>query len=219
MPNWVYNNIQVTGTIEQVKSFIAKAERPRQWLEDTLDSDNGYSFGEQRFSYANFVPLPADHLAEYFEPNGWTKDVTTGEMVHTGQTEYNWYNWNIDNWGCKWDAGEIETDYNEYPNQKDIAWVSYSFTSPWGMPMPVFQAMTEQHPELHFSFEWEEEQGWGGAADGRDGVLTITADYDIPTSHADYANRDNLDGCMCNHYTDESDWYADCPREEEEVLV
>jgi hypothetical protein len=205
MPNWVYNSIGVSGNWQDLQGFMAKATKPRPWQDDQPD--------EERFSFWNFIAPDPTKLDLYFETNGATRDVATGEMVRTGDNEFNWYNWNINNWGCKWDASEIAIDFD----QEDTRYVLIQFSTPWGMPTPVFQAMTEQHPELTFDFEWEEEQGWGGMAVGEKGVYTDKESWDIPNSHADYVARENEDGCNCSH-ADPIYWYNDCPPLTEEEI-
>jgi hypothetical protein len=204
MPNWVYNSIGVDGKTEDLQSFIAKATKPRPWQDDEPD--------EERFSFWNFISPDPTKLDLYFETNGATKDLTTGEMVRTGDNEFNWYNWNINNWGCKWDANEITID-----DCQGEGYVLIQFATPWGMPTPVFQAMAEQHPELTFDFEWEEEQGWGGKAISKAGVYTEVDSWGIPESHADYLAISREESCRCNHEEQEY-WYNDCPPLTEEEV-
>jgi hypothetical protein len=71
--------------------------------------------------------------------------------------------------------------------------------------------MVEQFPTLNFKFYCEEEQGWGVEFVGEDGELSVSDEWDIPQSHADYVSRDNEDGCACAQGWDEEDWYDDCP--------
>jgi hypothetical protein len=205
MPNWVYNSIGVSGNSQDLQGFMGKATKPRPWRDSEPD--------EERFSFWNFISPDPTKLDLYFETNGWSKDMTTGETIQTGNNEFNWYNWNINNWGCKWDASEIEIDYDE----DDTRFISIRFSTPWGMPEPVFRAMAEQHPELAFDFEWEEEQGWGGNSQGVAGVYMPLGHYDIPNSHADYVARENEDGCNCSH-APQIYWYNDCPPLTEEEI-
>ncbi len=205
MPNWVYNSIGVSGNWEELQAFLAKATKPRPWGDDEAD--------EERFSFWNFIAPDQTKLDLYFETNGWSKDITTGETIHTGNNEFNWYNWNIKNWGCKWDASEVYVEYDE----DDTRFILIQFSTPWGMPEPVFQAMVEQHPELTFDFSWEEEQGWGGEALGDKGFYRNTNSWSIPDSHADYVARGNEDGCNCSH-APQIYWYNDCPPLTEEEI-
>jgi hypothetical protein len=198
MPNWVYNTIVIEGKEADIKKFLDKAQRTTN--------------GVHNFSFWNFVTPPLDHLDEYYETNGWTKDPNTGETIHTGNTEFNWYNWNINNWGTKWNACEVSVEFIE----KNLL---IQFSTAWGQPDPVFVAMTEQHPELSFDFEWEEEQGWGGKALGESGIYTNTESWDIPESHADYVALGRTDSCNCNHSEHEDYWYNDCPRVNQEEMA
>lgn len=187
MPNHVYNTMSVTGSREALKAFAEKAKHE-----------------DREFSYWNFVTPPQEALdsGEYWETNGFIK----GERK--GDTPNNWYNFNNREWGTKWDTYDVYAE-----NRGDNEW-QVSFTSAWSPPMPVFEAMVGQHPDLEFSFSWEEEQGWGGEATGTRGDFYVDREWDIPDSHADHVERDRLDSCLCAYYDDPKEWYRDCPREE-----
>ena len=59
--------------------------------------------------------------------------------------------------------------------------------------------------------EYEEEQGWGGEILWTEEGSSIVREYDIPNSHKDYVDRDEVDNCICQRDEDEDDWYKDCP--------
>ena len=84
--------------------------------------------------------------------------------------------------------------------------------SPWSPPVEWVTHCAKDYPELEFSFHYEEEQGWGGNMDFYKGELTISEDYDIPASHADYEERDRE--CVCTYEDDPEHWFSDCPRDE-----
>jgi hypothetical protein len=132
-----------------------------------------------------------------------------------------WYDWNIREWGTKWDAGDL--DFTDHTEDKAPS-LTYSFQTAWSIPEPVFRAMVEQHPTLDFDFECEEEQGWGvkfTSSDGDEGERSLieTESWDIPDSHADYVSRDREDSCSCAWSDDQEDWYDDCPRPEQDFYV
>jgi hypothetical protein len=186
MPNHVYNTVTITAkTKEDLDAFLRKA-----------------SAQEREFSYWNFITPPAEALAsgEYWATRGWVAG------KETGHTPNNWYEFNTREWGTKWDTYDLHV---ESAPKSFYA----TFSSAWSPPEPVFQAMTEQHPELTFSFSWEEEQGWGGEATGEGGEYSIDKEWDIPDSHADYVALDREDSCNCNQ-DDREYWYKDCPRAE-----
>lgn len=214
MPNWVYNTIDVKGTAENVAAFMAKATKPHTTNYKPWDSDEPVEQTVEEFSFWNFIAPDPEHLDEYFETNGSRPDPENpGQHIRTGQTPYNWYNWNINNWGTKWDAGNVVIDDTNKER------VSISFETAWDRPEPVFFAMADQHPELTFEIEWEEEQGWGGIAQGYDGELRTIREWDIPNSHEDYVALEREESCNCHHSDDPDYWYDDCPPLTEEELA
>jgi len=174
MPNWVHNSIYVYGEKKQLTEFLEKSTQP-------YETDFEPMFEETRpqkhtgFSFWNFIAPPANKLNEYFAKNGSHRDEVTGEIVRTGDTTFNWYNWNNANWDTKWDACDAECDLDEDGTQLFI-----TFNTAWSYPEPVFIKMCEQYPKLQFEFAWEEEQGWGGHALGQHGEYMILDQYDIP---------------------------------------
>lgn len=185
MPNHTYNTIIATGTPEALEAFTSKAKHE-----------------DREFSYWSFVTPPQEALdsGEYWETNGFVK----GERK--GDTPNNWYNFNRREWGTKWDTYDLYAE-----RQSDTKWRA-SFSSAWSPPVPVFEAMVEQHPELEFEFYWEEEQGWGGEAIGAGGHFSITKEWDIPNSHADHdALGKECDMCVTWYPDNPEEWYEDCP--------
>jgi hypothetical protein len=195
MPNHVYNKMTVTGSAEALAAFKTKTQR--------LDEDNH----PREFSYWNFITPPQEALdsGEYYATHGFV------DGKDSGNTKNNWYNFNVREWGTKWDAYDIQPDeYSITATSWTISW-----NSAWSPPMPVFNAISEQHPELEFDFYWEEEQGWGGEGIGATGSFSITKEWDIPESHAQWVELDMEENCACNRWDDQEEWFADCPRKEE----
>ena len=48
-----------------------------------------------------------------------------------------WYSWNIENWGCKWDA--FPTDYERDENS-----ITAYFDTPWGPPIALYEYLDSQ---------------------------------------------------------------------------
>lgn len=194
MPNWVFNSIYINGNPEDAKEFFAKAKA--KYTESYYDwEDNSQRVLRSKevsldFGFRSFVQPPSENYDD--------------ELTEAGGLIQSWYHWNIDNWGTKWDAHDVYVD----PENMHI-----SFSSAWSPPMPVFEAIVKQFPNLSFTFRYEEEQGWGGEIHAKDGVITYKAEWDIPNSHAEEKGlgRD----CVCDYDDDQTYWYSDCPREEE----
>lgn len=110
-----------------------------------------------------------------------------------------WYNWNINHWGTKWDACQA-TSGRTSPTE-----LVFSFNTAWSPPAPVIQALTERYPAVTIGFRWEEEQGYGGELTLKAGVASDERTWDIPSTHAEVlaAGHD----CDCDETTPT---YGDC---------
>lgn len=249
VPNWVSNWVGISGKTTDLQAFVEKAKQqyttnyPKsEWVWDAEqgknvqipESERGQQVealsGESPMSFWNFIE-PENKVAYFADAHG-KKPEGFADWTPAKQLEYNlkcegdgWYDWNIANWGTKWDASDagIDTDYLK-PEEENSS-ISYTFQTAWSVPEPVFQAMVKQHPELSFDFECEEEQGWGVKFtssdlddDGERSLIEVES-WDIPDSHADYVARDREDSCSCVWADDEDDWFDDCPRPEKDFYV
>ena len=202
MPNWVSNNIRVTGSEQDIAELVARAgKEPVTWRAEEA--------GEEKvppFNFANFI-APEQEILDSGEYHG-TRGFVKGEKV--GHTSSNWYEWNIANWGTKWDACDAEL------NAINAEEVVFNFQTAWSPPEPIFSAMAEEFPNLTFTIHWEEEQGFGArleSEDGNTGNLIVTKEWDIPDSHKDYVDADREESCICGWENDPKEWYEDCPQE------
>jgi hypothetical protein len=203
MPNWVYNTMRVDGKLRDLQHFYEVITAPPM-----REVEGGYEptpLGDNEFSYWN-IKHPED-LDAYFTTSGYSPDPEKMATFNNGPT--NWYNWNIANWGCKWDACESSVTLERGNGH---SWIDMRWESPWSPPIEWVTHCAKEYPELEFSFDYQEEEGWGGTMEFYNGELTEATDYDIPDSHADYTERE-LE-CVCSWEEDESCWYDDCPRPE-----
>ena len=154
MPNWVYNSINIDGEkAGEVLDIITKAH--------PLRPDGGLTF-------LNLIEPPEQHWPDYDTPS-----VSVGS--EHSKNPYNWYDWNINNWGTKWDAC-------------DVTWEQGSdhfhirFDTAWSPPDPIIKAIIGLCVErqLVFSYHFEEEQGWGGTVDVDATGEGKTTWWDIP---------------------------------------
>ncbi len=121
-----------------------------------------------------------------------------------------WYDWNVRNWGTKWDVAVINNqDYSDTQVQiTDDNDVMYHFQTAWSPVGEVLLKLSEMYPSLNFDYEYEEEQGWGGTCTFVGGEEITSDEWDIPMSHQDYKDRDKE--CPCE-YDDIEYAYKDCP--------
>jgi hypothetical protein len=127
-------------------------------------------------------------LAKWNEPKPSTKDVTDNilkavEKMTTDMTspefdvaesiarmnediatKQDWYNWNIRNWGTKWDISDDSAEVMERRN----GFVKYYFSTAWSCPAEALDNLAKQYPTLSFTLVsidesdlWALEMGWG----------------------------------------------------------
>ena len=54
-----------------------------------------------------------------------------------------WYSWNLDNWGVKWDAVRPTVNF-------DLLTITFYFDSPWGCPEQFVKTLSTLYPEATF---------------------------------------------------------------------
>lgn len=204
MPNWVSNSVRVTGEKEDLQRFAEQAGRSYsrkyqdiegKWYE--AESNN------EHLSFWNFVRPDDSILDEYW---GLEQQLPLEERLQ--HKTNHWYDWNIRNWGVKWDASSVY--FEDWDGE-----LCYDFETPWGFPEEALRAMVEQYPTLNFTVRFLEEQGWGGEAVGFDGDFAIVNEWDIPDTHEECVEY--VGYCKCEEMReDEVEWmYDDCPKKME----
>lgn len=241
MPNWVYSYVNVNGKREDLLAFAEKARQEHEtlWItsEWKFDAELGKNVkvpeserkieremsGEQPISFWNFVRPTDEELPYYFGhktkpedeiPEGASMDERLAKKLTFSGSD--WYDWNVRNWGTKWDANDAELEQN-LDELKEGDELTYRYSTAWGIPEGAMRGMVEQHPELTFYFECEEEQGWGAEYSGKEGELSLVKEWDIPSSHADFDNL-GRDCWGCESGVQE-EMYEDCPDKNKEFRV
>ena len=117
----------------------------------------------------------------------------------------NWYNWNVNTWGPKWNASDPSV-----VSHSDT--IEITFDTAWAAPDPIFQAMSLAFPALSLNIRWVEEQGFGAEFTLIDGEESDRNEWNIPESHAEEVAI--YGQCNTCSYEDEDEEYLheDCPR-------
>lgn len=94
-------------------------------------------------------------------------------MPRPQEQEDNWYAWNCANWGTKWGFYDQEC----HDTQLD-------FTTAWDkISDELLDRIAKHIPD--FTLDYEEEQGWGGVIEYKNGVKDTHATYDVATWDAE----------------------------------
>ena len=143
MPNWCNNRVDFysddTDKIAELREIFTgddvfrKIVPPPNWQKTPLAEKDvkEYSFSKPRGEVGE---LPV------------VKDKGFGKGLYFPSTDNNddrWYDWNIQNWGTKWDVdgkySNIE-DYDEYSFQVE-------FETAWSPPEQIYYALREKYGE------------------------------------------------------------------------
>jgi hypothetical protein len=229
MPNWVFNGLTIEGNPELVNDLIRQMNKPFVMIHDSWNPTTGnmevsqttypnpvfafhniFNHRQENISDLEYVKQPTRSELDVNDPNWWNN---TQELA---KTDNSWYNWNVRNWGTKWDvavqAGNEHPDtYMEESDNGENKVVYYNMHTAWSPPFPAIAKLSEQYPSLLFTLSYEEETGWGGECEFLRGEMISTSDYENKCRDCDSDNTmeycDNDCGEICNscHYLGEAD--------------
>ncbi len=205
MPNWVHNALHCHGSesdLDSLAEFFAMDVEVHSWnpemgTYDLVTQTVPFTYMAMRNP---FLPPYNVSREEYHSVSVAPRSLFIG----TNKSSGNWYNWNNYNWGVKWDASVQGVE-------RENELLSYHFESPWGPPGDLMLLeMSQKFPSIAFTHHYEEEQGWGREYEFQNGEISESDEWDIPTSHADYVDRDRT--CICEYEDDPEYMYPDCPK-------
>jgi len=146
MPNWCYNRMTINVTNESGK-ILAEAFRPKYDREE-----NGRVYkNDYAQPFQDLLPCPE---ALHVTASPGTKDSELLNLYAKNKAIYghaHWYDWQIANWGTKWDA-RVE-DYQDDDSEE----VYVYFETAWSPPVEFLKWFSEQHPDVTFENEYDEE--------------------------------------------------------------
>ena len=191
MPNWCDNNVNISGPkkiIKQIQETNLSLQKlfpcPAE-LNDTISGTMGNGKKEQNC----FKIQQNNNLKKY-----GAKD---------------WYDWNVSNWGTKWD---IDPSYLEVTENKKQSSLQASFTSAWGPPLEAFKNLARKYPNINITLHYIET----GASFA--GTYRYTSDGQEYDQYIDYRSLDELEDFAKDNdnYLAESEVEYIRQREEEE---
>ena len=159
MPNHVYNTVKLTGNYDDLNILkkLLSMPQPIQLAKGQLD-----------FQDINFYSLISPDESIWEEYNG-PKIMGRSLEESLKFASNHWYDWNIRNWGTKWNAYDKVVCHNLDDESVDSYYITYEFNTAWSPPEGIMKALAKKIYELKLdiSFHWtyEEEQGWGGVVE------------------------------------------------------
>lgn len=216
MPNWVFNSLTIEGSAEDISAIKTQLNQPfqrqhDQWNPDTRQMElQDVTYSNPVFAFWNIIK--PTNLEAYNKQSDHSAPLEE-QLMFKGE---NWYDWNVRNWGTKWDVAV--SDKEQYPETELIEeWsdrLIYSFNTAWDTPLSAIKNLSEQYPNLEFNLSYEEETGWGGELEFKNGEHNIIEDYENKCRDCDeintmeYCENDCGEICSSCHYLGEAD--LDC---------
>ena len=137
MPNWFYFSVNVSGAKKDVEQFV----------ENVKGSEKFETEGRE-FDFNHFIPQPENIFRENI--SGDKKKELDAVSVP------NWYDWNNQNWGTKWNAN-VESAFCISSVEGFPMEYEYELATAWAFPTSVMRKMIEMYPNLDFTIVGEEE--------------------------------------------------------------
>jgi hypothetical protein len=212
MPNWVYNGLTIEGNPDLVNDLVKQMNKPFVMIHDSWNPTTGnmevsqttypnpvfafhniFNHRQEGITDLEYVKQPTRSELDVNDPNWWNN---TQEIA---KIDNSWYNWNVRNWGTKWDVAVSED--NKYPdtyiegpteNGENLV-VYYNMHTAWSPPVPAVQKLSAQYPSLLFTLSYEEETGWGGELECLRGEVISISEYGNKCRDCD--SEDTLDYC------------------------
>ena len=140
MPNWCYNRVSVysenTDQVTELFDIFNNPEPFNALIPSPKWSETPNEDGE----------LPV--IEEHKDADGKVL-FTTHKFPKSGKTDDRWYDWQIQNWGTKWEPTDLSVEQCEQE-------VELTFNTAWSPPEAICRAIRERYPDCSVSWFYDE---------------------------------------------------------------
>ena len=209
MPNYCNNVVEIRGPVQVVKALV-----------------------DHRLDFQKIHPYPPelDITAGREGADDSPEQIALVAAEESNLKKYgykNWYDWCVNNWGTKWNAGgdndAMQVDFDEDVDNQGIA--LFQFDTAWAPPLGVLEKLMDTHPELSIECRYHE-PGVGFFGVWTDGVdrcyefENFTGSQDpFWTQHQDGLLLDEHFGLVEQLQESEADQETDAERMVRELIV
>jgi hypothetical protein len=183
MPNWVFNHLKVEGNQLDILRVKKQLNTPyTQTYKDYVTKDGKVVEIYKEATHDNPV-FAFWNIIKPEDMNAYLHEESTG-IPKEGEEWFqsnNWYDWNVRNWGTKWDVAVQNGE--EYPETQILdegeLFINYKFDTAWSPPLPAIEKLSKQHSRVVFTLDYEEETSWGGEIVFRNGIMEQLNEYEF----------------------------------------
>jgi hypothetical protein len=110
-----------------------------------------------------------------------------------------WYNWNCQNWGTKWDAYDIDIDDNDDN-------FTYYFNTAWSPPLAWLEKIAAKYPNLELNLEYNEPGcDFGGVINYKNGEVIQDESYNLSEHNWEKVDKKLLENVI-NEYLNSTEY-------------
>lgn len=131
MPNHVRNVIEFSGDhdrIEELLEFVS-----------SVGDESLEEIDQQEFDFNEIVPQHENVWKGSYYVGDQEREIREAGMI-------TWYEFNVNNWGTKWNCYEISVDGHRV-----------EFDTAWSMPEPIYLALSEKFPDVDIMVSYADE--------------------------------------------------------------
>lgn len=132
------------------------------------------------------------------DPEGFMNALN--EIQEEFKTGMDWYNWNVRNWGTKWEINESWSNHTETS-------LGYSFETAWSPPVEALINLSKMYPALQFHMEGIDENGCFAyevlIQDGNLEDRDVEIDHNIRMKYWDYCHLCSDEGLLDPDYEED----------------
>lgn len=166
MPNWCSNQLVITGASDKIAEFATTIKDGNFLLSQTYPMPR-----ELSGICSGYATIDGKECRNWREIDGKSVAVTEEELNDLSRKfgSTNWYNWNIENWGTKWDLNDGVTC------EIDSERIACNFDTAWSPPVEWAINVSKKFPELTFELFYSEGgSGFYGSKTIENGEVTET---------------------------------------------
>jgi hypothetical protein len=129
-----------------------------------------------------------------YKAGAFDKEADQGRSNVEKHGHVSWYEWNVENWGTKWDCCEVQAAAWE---DGDDEWILH-FETAWSPPITFLETVSQQYGQLEFHLEYYDEgimfigtlvMQNGEQTEAREGQYGDWKDFDF---HPPWAGEDEV---------------------------
>ena len=148
MPNWCHNRVDVYSENKTDLQKVLDIFRNKETVFGQIIPEPNWS----EIPYNGELP----QKKELKNPNG--EVFTTVTEFADGSQDTRWYDWRLQNWDTKWDAGDVDIEEERWgaDGEDELESFTAEFQTAWSPPEGVCVRLREMFPNVSISWFYDE---------------------------------------------------------------